>query len=504
MWNEWLLRLQATLQQQAPPDPKDLPPLIDEDPSRFASALAALGHVAAKAPGIDATWWLDVIDHLGVYLADRSELWNREAVQAVASLHHALTMHPLPQARLLQILAGARSADAVKEWVELILKQPPENERYLGLAIGPLFQRLDYDPEWVFPRLLEGLSTPLLAAAVLDLANYLTRAEACDVHPARERRAALAELLGQVAQRLINLEHQPPRDVQEAQQLQALVGNAVALGVSLCDALALIGDSASVGKLNQALQPRHRRLRVEAAAALAKLGDEQGKAALLELAAEPVARLRVLQYAEELGVLAEVPEEHRNDVARAAGRLASWLSEPLQFGVAPGGLELLDHRQMYWPGGEELEDCFLFQFEYALPNGQVYRNVGLCGPAVHAFEANLSELKVDEIYAAFAGWQCEHEDIYEVPAEKFEPAHEVEVARLARRLHDEGYERIEARLLGFFLGQRVLVATAFQQGEPMLLAADERDTYARPQAAKLRPEDAYCIYKGRQLLRSFN
>ena len=65
----------------------------------------------------------------------------------------------------------------------------------------------------------------------------------------------------------------------------------VSLAVSLCDALALIGDASSTARLREAHEIRHRRLRVEAAAALARLGDEEGEKSLIELAAEPVARL---------------------------------------------------------------------------------------------------------------------------------------------------------------------------------------------------------------------
>ena len=341
----------------------------------------------------------------------------------------------------------------------------------------------------------------MLASAVLDLANYLTRSDACPLHPAAERRESLAGLLGQVSQRLTQLEQSPPQTPEQATEIRGLVGAAVALGVSLCDALGLIGDPASAAKLNQALAPGHRRLRVEAAAALARLGDADGERILLELASEPVARLRVLAYAEELGRLDQVAAEHQSPVARAEGELAAWLSEPMQFGVAPGRLELLDERMLYWPGADDPEPCYLFRFEYELGR-HGYRNVGMSGPCVHAFQTDLSDTPIEDIYAAFAGWQCEHRDIYEVPAERFETAHHVEATRLVRRLNDERFEAIEPQLLGFFFGQRVLVAEARLDGRAVLAVADERDTHVHE--TRLRPEDAYCIYKGRQLLRSFN
>ena len=66
----------------------------------------------------------------------------------------------------------------------------------------------------------------------------------------------------------------------------------------------------------------------EAAAALARLGDEDGKQELVALAAEPVARLRVLAYARELNLLDEVEENYRSPVAEAEAELCAWLAEP--------------------------------------------------------------------------------------------------------------------------------------------------------------------------------
>ena len=60
----------------------------------------------------------------------------------------------------------------------------------------------------------------------------------------------------------------------------------------------------------------------EAAGALARLGDDQGKVRLLELLKEPAARLRVIQYAEELGFGEEVESEFRTANAASEAELA--------------------------------------------------------------------------------------------------------------------------------------------------------------------------------------
>ena len=289
-------------------------------------------------------------------------------------------------------------------------------------------------------------------------------------------------------------------------QVAKQVEDSVDLAVALCDACALLGDAAAIGKLRQALPLRHRRLRTEAAAALARLGDEEGREALVSLAAEPICRLRVLAYAEELGLLDRVEPQHRTLAAQAESELALWLAQPGQMGIAPARLELIDQRTQFWPGFDEPVDCYLFRFVYPFP-GNPYTNIGIAGPLTHAFPADLADLAPDDIYAAFAGWHGEHEEIFEVDVADLDAAGRVEVARLERRLRDSGYGAIEPVQLGFFLGERLLVAHATLDGRRGVAVADSQSILWYPSAGRSRPlgpHEACCIYKGRKLLRSFN
>ena len=125
--------------------------------------------------------------------------------------------------------------------------------------------------------------------------------------------------------------------------------DSVDLAVALCDACALLGDTLAIGKLRQALPLRHRRLRTEAAAALARLGDEEGLESLVSLAAEPICRLRVLAFAEELGLLDRVEPQHRTLAAQAESELAlGWPSRD-RWGLS-ARLELIDERTHSGPG----------------------------------------------------------------------------------------------------------------------------------------------------------
>jgi hypothetical protein len=353
---------------------------------------------------------------------------------------------------------------------------------------------------------LDSMGNPQLAPVILDVANFVTREGLIEKHPAACRRDQLTALLGALVQRLGRIEERPEEVAADERQLAEIVTGSVALAVSLCDALALIGDHSVIGKLYQALELRHRRLRTEAAAALARLGEEKGRDVLLSMAAEPVARLRVLAYAAELGCEDQLDERFTTSAARAESELALWLAQPSQLGFPPSRLELVDAQTLYWPGYDEPVECFLLRFAYEVDSGE-YTNIGIAGPVCHAFGADLADLPPDDIYAVFAGWQVEHEEIYELDAAQLSVAQRLEVVRLERRLHDDGFSAIQPIKLGMFFGERALVARANREGLSgvAVVSLDEIQWHtASGRPRPLGPHEAYCLYKGRKLLRTFN
>lgn len=326
-------------------------------------------------------------------------------------------------------------------------------------------------------------------------------------HPASEQSQRLIELLGGVTASLENIEQQRPRDANELKSLQTQVGEGVALASSLSDALALVGDQKAVPAIGHVMQLAHRRTRTEAAAALTRLGDSQGEAELVQLAAYPVARLRVLAYAEELGVVDQIPDEYQTPLARAESELAVYLAEPAMFGLPPDALERIDSRTQYWPGYDQPVECFLFQFAYHLPQG-TYENVGLVGPALHAFAADMTGLSVEDLYAAFAGWLAEHREIAEVTADELNAEQLSAVEEIVAALTQQGCVDVTPVKLGYFFGEWPLVVTGrYQDAVGIAVAGREGIEWFAPdpgQRHPLGPDDAYNIWKGRRLLAAFN
>jgi hypothetical protein len=137
-------------------------------------------------------------------------------------------------------------------FVELVVASPPHDLQTAALVVAPLFQRAQYDASVLFPALLDALQYPCLAAPVLDLSNYLLRSHRVSEHPARDHAHALVALLGNLVQRLAELEGSTHDTNESWESIRRQVDEAVAVVVALCDALALIGDVQATGKLYQA------------------------------------------------------------------------------------------------------------------------------------------------------------------------------------------------------------------------------------------------------------
>ena len=409
----------------------------------------------------------------------------------------------------LAILNADGSETALHESVELLISDPLQNSNDIAVALAPFFrQQHSFAVDALFPRLFDGLDNLAAAPSILDLANYLCREDRVDEHPAEDRKEALLAFFGNLIQRLAVLQERPePPDQEDSARYRLQIQESISLAVSMCDAIALLQMEEATGKLFQALELKHRRLRTEAAAALASLGEEGGAEVLVQLAAEPIARLRVLKYCEELGISERVPDEFCTLAARAESELSLWLSQPPQFGIPPMKCELIDERTLYWPGYEELVDCFLFRYEYQFQDG-AYSNIGIAGPLTQSLAVDLSDLPPEDIYAVFAGYDAEHEEMVEYEMSELDEYHRADVSRLERRLRDHGYYDIETLRFGSFFGERYIIAKASLDGASGMMITDSNELMLCPTTSgsqrSLGVNEAAFLYRGRKLIRTFN
>ncbi|MGI9470007.1 MAG: HEAT repeat domain-containing protein [Rubripirellula sp.] len=407
---------------------------------------------------------------------------------------------------LLQLLAMHRSEDALRRLVLLLDESPPAKWMEAAQVLSPLMQHADWPIDALFPAVLDGLQHAALASPLLDLANYLYREERVSEHPGKERLPMLNHLLGEVSGRLSLFEENPRTFGDDVDTVQAMLGEAVALAVSLCDTVGLIGDETSIGKLNQTIELKHRRVQCEAAGALAKLGDELGKKRLLDLTEDPAARLRAIHYADEIGFGDLVNADDRSDTATAEAEMALWLCQPQQMGVPPTSVEVIESKRLLWPSFNDPVDVFLVRFEYNFGD-RTYSNVGVTGPVVFAMSTDVANLPIDDIYAIYAGWHAEHEEIFTVQADQFNEAQKRVMESFEKHLEHLGYRSIKPALLGIFLDEQAGTFTAVRDATECVVITDNLETIDHPISGRLRPlspDDLFNLYKGRKMLRTFN
>lgn len=410
-------------------------------------------------------------------------------------------------AHALQVLAAQCDEESIDTLAGILSDAPPQDWQAVALAVSPLWNADSQRLELFYERLDDVYLHPSTMSVLLDLAGYSLRKGKLSLHPWAQRQAELNSLLTSVVRRLTSLEADPTKFGSEVAEVQRILADSVSLTVSLCDALGLIGDPQSESSLREALKLSHRRIQAEAAGALARLGFETGRQRLIELAADPVARKRVVGYAEELGFAeADIDPTLRHPSALAESDLAAWLASSDQYGFPPSRIELIDSRTLYWPSYDEPQECYLFKYTYAHDAVQV-SNLGLAGPITHAFNADLCGLPIDDVYAAFAGWQAEHDDIFEIPMALLNPGQRRQADRLLDALASQQLEIVESLALTFFLGELAVLAQVSSHGRTMLAISDGIELLTMPISytpTSLTPEILLAVYRGRKLLRTFN
>jgi hypothetical protein len=116
-------------------------------------------------------------------------------------------------------------------------------------------------------------------------------------------------------------------------------------------------------------------------------------------------------------------------------------------------------------------------------------------------------LPIDEVYAAFAGWQTVHDEIFQMSPVRAKQIYPNEVRRLERSLEDEAFEGLKIRTVGSFFGELVLIASAIHEGQAGTVVVDNHDSNWFEEGNPEAPIDwrmAYGIWRGKQLLTRFN
>ncbi|MBI1249515.1 hypothetical protein GC197_16945 [bacterium] len=479
--------------------------ILSADELEISGILRFLESVPPSISSAQKAFLDRVLNLLAIRLRDVEELGETDLNRIANAYRKWGQAHRLGHL-LLALLSSLGTESSLQRFAELVVEDPPTNSNAAAIAFVPLLRQDDVPTETLFPKLLGALSHLSVASLVLDLANHVTRQGMVKIHPAADRVDALGELFAGLVARLTKFEAKPPKEAKQFAAAKIAVTEATSIALAICDAFALIGNTRAEGKLKSALDLKHRKLRSEAAIALAQLGNEEGKELLIELAKEPACRPRILDVAEQLELLDKIPDELKTVQAKVEGELATWLSLDTQFGMPPHEVHQVDTRELGWPGFEEPIECHLVQYAYHMPGG-TFQSVGIVGPVTQSFAVDLTSLSLPDIYSAFAGWQAEHPEAFELEPEKWQPNQRELAESLRQRIEGEGYLTPQPALLGFFFGDVRLIAATSRDGQPGTAVADLRNTTFYPAGESrhpIGPREAYYIHTGREFLHAFN
>ncbi len=241
-------------------------------------------------------------------------------------------------------------------------------------------------------QLLEALSEPLpegfVAAAFLDMVNGLWLSSAdcgniSDRHPfdTPRGRAALERWL-----------------------VEPDAGD-FSCARSAAIALAFIDRQAARRLLPTALAHADAGVRLEAAWAQVRTGDQAGLIRLEDFCLDPRYSGQAQACLEALGQADRVPERAREADFVALVEMAGWLAHPHEYGRPPDEIELYDTRELYWPPTDDRRRLWLVSYGY---RDMAEHGIGLVGSTTFAlFDQKTAEYSAAALYGLYCCWELE-------------------------------------------------------------------------------------------------
>jgi hypothetical protein len=232
-------------------------------------------------------------------------------------------------------------------------------------------------------RMMEALRDPLpegfVGITLLDNANQLAIAGAIDAHPF-DTPAGRARLAG---------------------YLRDPLAENFSYAHSATAALPFLSDRGDL--LEVAAQHPEPSVRMEAAWAAAKVGDDTGLDRLAQLALDPRQSAVAQRYLEELGHGDRIPADARTSSFRAVAAMAEWLAHPSELGHPPETIELYDQRELQWPPTNDRRVVALVRFEDGDTSG-----IGMVGSITFAlFGEATADLSAEDVYGLHCCWELE-------------------------------------------------------------------------------------------------
>jgi hypothetical protein len=226
-------------------------------------------------------------------------------------------------------------------------------------------------------RLADPLPSGEIITAYLDFANRLSRAGAIERHPF-DSVAGLARLSAWLSDRGDEF---------------------AAAAVGAASSIPFLDSSAREPLLELASRHSDGLVRLEEAWARTKLGQESGRARLVEFCRDPRYFERAACYLDELGLGHLIPPETDQPDFVALAEMSRWLAHPMEFGRPPDEIVEYDTRELNWPPTGRRHRFWLFKFHYEARDGEpVHDGIGLVGSDTFALHITSATLAPEDVY----------------------------------------------------------------------------------------------------------
>ena len=380
---------------------------VDDDPVTTRAEAEAVCKVAQRAATTSVR--PSAISPLHRVVAFFQQVKSREAFEVLRD-------QGLPTLRLCvsDALAGNNAKESDLEFILKVLAMYQQAEdveliasaaRKAGEEAGYMWSVIlgQFDAEHACSRLLvDALRDPLpkgfLGIAYLDMANGLVIGGVVDRHPfdTEDGHGRLMEWLSDQ-----NTDH-------------------ISYAHSATVAIPFVAADHRDALFQLALAHPAAQVRMEAAWAQAKLGDEAGTKRLRELCLDPSFSATAQRYLTELGHEDWIPESALEANFRAIAEMANWLTHPSEMGRPPDSIELFDTRELHWPPTNDTRRLWLVKYTYQKEGDSAPDvGVGMVGSVTFAlFGEATADLSAEDLYGLHCAWELECNRDERAPAKR--------------------------------------------------------------------------------------
>jgi len=156
-----------------------------------------------------------------------------------------------------------------------------------------------------------------------------------------------------------------------------------------------------------ALEHSNVQVKLEAAWALAEIGEENGVNVLRFYTLAPQYSLIAQRYLNELDLYNKIPDKVCEPTFQATAILADWLAEQSDLRHPPDKMVVINHRQLFWPPTHDEREFWLIRFVYDEGVGGEYtEGVGFVGSGIYAMNGGRTMgFTAEEFYGFCCAWE---------------------------------------------------------------------------------------------------